>query len=76
MPFGMRIAVPTFQMFAHEVYRRLGFVFTHVDDFLVASTSAEEQHGLLRPLFLSLSFISLFSVLRLHLFKTTLYTMN
>lgn len=55
MPFGLRNAAQTFQRFMDSVTRGLPFVFTYVDDLLVASTSSEEHLNHLRLLFQRLS---------------------
>ncbi|BHF81248.1 hypothetical protein SprV_0702437800 [Sparganum proliferum] len=43
MPFGLRNASQTFQRFADRVLRGLPFVYACIDDFLVASSTAEEH---------------------------------
>ncbi len=43
MPFGLRNAAQTFQRFMDQVLRSLPFVYTYIDDLLVASRSAEEH---------------------------------
>ncbi|BHF82990.1 hypothetical protein SprV_0802613100 [Sparganum proliferum] len=43
MPFGLRSAVQTFQMFIDRVLRGLPFVYAYIDDLLVASRNAEEH---------------------------------
>ncbi|BHF80912.1 hypothetical protein SprV_0702404000 [Sparganum proliferum] len=43
MPFGLCNASQTFQMFADKVLRGLPFVYTYIDDLLVASSNAEEH---------------------------------
>ncbi|BHF85630.1 hypothetical protein SprV_1002879900 [Sparganum proliferum] len=43
MPFGLRNASQTFQMFVDSVLRGLPFVYTYIDDLLVASSTAEEH---------------------------------
>ena len=37
MPFGLRNAAQSFQRFMDEVTRGLPFVFTYIDDLLIAS---------------------------------------
>lgn len=51
IPFGLRNAAETFQMFISEVCRVLRFVFAYVDAILVASASAEVNRQHLRLLF-------------------------
>lgn len=43
MPFGLRNSAQTFQRFINEVFSGLDFVFTYVDDILIASEN-EIQH--------------------------------
>nr|VZI02841.1 unnamed protein product [Spirometra erinaceieuropaei] len=43
MPFGLRNASQTFQRFVDRVLRGLPFVYAYIDDFLVASSTAEEH---------------------------------
>ena len=51
MPFGLRNAASTFQRFIDEVVRVLNFVFTYVDDLLVASNTEENYVKQLSQLF-------------------------
>ena len=55
MPFGLRNAAQTFQLFIDDVCRGLDFVFVYLDDILVASRSLEEHLQHLRALFQRLS---------------------
>ena len=41
MPFGLRNAAQTFQRFIDEVFRGLDFVYTYLDDCLIASPDKE-----------------------------------
>ena len=43
MPFGLCNAAQTFQRFIDSIFRDLPFVFTYIDDILVASRSEEEH---------------------------------
>nr|VZI30591.1 unnamed protein product [Spirometra erinaceieuropaei] len=43
MPFGLRNAAQTFKRFIDRVLRGLPFVYTYIDDLLVASRNAEEH---------------------------------
>lgn len=43
MPFGLRNAAQTFQRFIDEVLRGLPFVFTYIDDLLIASESTAQH---------------------------------
>ena len=43
MPFGLRNAAQTFQRFIDEVLRGFDFVYTYIDDLLIASSSPEEH---------------------------------
>ena len=51
MPFGLRNAAQTFQRFMDIVFRGLDFVFTYIDDVLIASASPEEHLEHLRTVF-------------------------
>ena len=55
MPFGLRNAAQSFQRFMDEVTRGLPFVFTYIDDLLIASETPEEHEHHLRTLFTRLS---------------------
>ncbi|BHF78009.1 hypothetical protein SprV_0602111900 [Sparganum proliferum] len=54
MPFGLRNASQTFQMFVDRVLRGLPFVYAYIDDLLVASSTAEEHMEHLATVFDSL----------------------
>ena len=43
MPFGLRNAAQTFQRFIDEVLRGFDYVYTYIDDLLIASSSPEEH---------------------------------
>lgn len=43
MTFGLRNAAQTFQRYLHQALRDLDFVFSYIDDILIASSSAEEH---------------------------------
>ena len=43
IPFGLHNAAQTFQCFIDEVLRGLDFVYTYIDDLLIASSSPEEH---------------------------------
>ncbi|PIK35199.1 pol polyprotein [Apostichopus japonicus] len=51
MPFGLRNAAQTFQRFIDQVLRGLPFVFTYIDDLLIASNTKEEHEQHLRAIF-------------------------
>ena len=51
MPFGLRNAAQTFQRFMDRVLRGLDFVYTYIDDVLIASPDAEEHKRHLRLVF-------------------------
>lgn len=51
MPFGLRNAAQTFQRFMNQVLFGLDFVFTYLDDVLIASHSTEEHKEHLRTVF-------------------------
>lgn len=51
MPFGLRNSAQTFQRFINEVFDGLDFVFTYVDDILVASKNEEEHFNHLHQVF-------------------------
>src|SRR5450830_1451924 len=53
MPFGLKNAAQTFQRLMDRLFRRLPFVFTYLDDNLIASTTLEEHWDHLRQ-FLSI----------------------
>ena len=51
MPFGLRNAAQTFQRFIDHVFRDFDFVFSYIDDILVASNDASEHMSHLRMVF-------------------------
>nr|CDS27662.2 gag pol polyprotein [Hymenolepis microstoma] len=51
MPFGLRNAAQSFQRFMDQVFRGLDFVFTYIDDVLIASSNSEEHKQHLRQVF-------------------------
>nr|CDS33596.1 gag pol polyprotein [Hymenolepis microstoma] len=51
MPFGLRNAAQPFQRFMDQVFRGLDFVFTYIDDVLIASSNPEEHKQHLRQVF-------------------------
>lgn len=55
MSFGLRNAPATFMRFVHEVFRGLPFVFSYLDDTLVASSDMESHRAHLREVFDRLS---------------------
>ena len=55
MPFGLKGAAQTFQRLMDSVLRGMSFLFTYLDDILVASGSALQHQGHLRQLFERLS---------------------
>ena len=55
MPFGLKGAAQTFQRLMDSVLRGMPFLFTYLDDILVASDSALLHQGHLRQLFGRLS---------------------
>nr|CDS27572.2 gag pol polyprotein [Hymenolepis microstoma] len=51
MPFGIRNATQSFQRFMDQVFRGLDFVFTYIDDVLIASSNPDEHKQHLRQVF-------------------------
>lgn len=51
MPFGLRNAGQTFQRFMNEVLKDLPFIFTYLDDILIASKNTDEHLLHLRKVF-------------------------
>jgi hypothetical protein len=51
MPFGLMNAAQTFQRLMDRLFRHLPFVFTYLDDHLIASASLEEHMEHLRQFF-------------------------
>nr|CDS28369.1 gag pol polyprotein [Hymenolepis microstoma] len=43
MPFDLRDAAQSFQRFMDQVFRGLDFVFTYIDDVLIASFNLDEH---------------------------------
>lgn len=55
MPFGLRNAAQTFQIFMDEVVRGLDFCYCYIDDILIFSRSSEEHKANLKTLLSRLS---------------------
>ena len=51
MPFGLNTAPQTFQRFMDSIFWDLDFVFSYIDDLLIASSSPEEHLHHLRIVF-------------------------
>ncbi len=51
MPFGLRNATQTFQLFMDSILKHLPFVFFYLDDIINASHSLEEYIEHLRQIF-------------------------
>ena len=51
MPFGLRNAAQTFQRFIDQVLHGLDFVYTYIDDLLIASYNEDDHESHLRTLF-------------------------
>jgi hypothetical protein len=51
MPFGLRNAAQTFQRLMDKLFRHLPFVFTYLDDHIIASRTLEEHIEHLRQFF-------------------------
>jgi hypothetical protein len=51
MPFGLRNAAQTFQLFMEKLFKQLPFVFCYLDDLIIASHTLEEHHEHLRQIF-------------------------
>ncbi|CAA9997552.1 unnamed protein product [Nesidiocoris tenuis] len=51
LPFGLKNAAQSFQRFLHSILRNLTFVYSYIDDILVASSSEEEHKDHLDQLF-------------------------
>ena len=56
MSFGLCNAAQTFQRFIDEVLRGFDFVYTYIDDLLIASSSPEEHIQHLRLVLTSMTF--------------------
>jgi Reverse transcriptase (RNA-dependent DNA polymerase) len=46
MPFGLRIAAQTFQGLMDQLFRHLPFIFTYLDDHLIASRTAPNTNNI------------------------------
>ncbi|OXU27637.1 hypothetical protein TSAR_004166 [Trichomalopsis sarcophagae] len=51
MPFGLRTASQTFQLYINRALGDLDFVYIYIDDILIASDSLEQHHKHLRAVF-------------------------
>jgi RNase H-like domain found in reverse transcriptase/Reverse transcriptase (RNA-dependent DNA polymerase) len=51
MLFGLKNATQTFQRLMDKIFRHLKFLFTYLDDHLIASCTLEEHHQHLREFF-------------------------
>lgn len=51
MPFGLRNAAQSFQRFINEILAGLDFVFSYIDDLLIASSTTEEHKRHLKTVF-------------------------
>ena len=51
MSFGLRNAPATFQRFVHNVFRGFDFIFSYLDDNLIASETLEEHKQQLKSVF-------------------------
>jgi hypothetical protein len=51
MPFGLRNAAQTFQRLMDKLFRHLSFIFTYLDDHIIASRTLEEHLDHLRQFF-------------------------
>jgi transposase InsO family protein len=51
MPFGLKNAAQTFQRLMDKIFSHLPFLFTYLDDHLIASRTLEEHHRHLRQFF-------------------------
>lgn len=51
MTFGMRNAAQTFQRFVHSILRGFDFVFSYIDDFIIASKNQNEHEMHLEKIF-------------------------
>lgn len=51
MPFGLRNSAATFQRFMNEITRDMDYVFTYIDDILIASKDEDEHYNHLSSLF-------------------------
>jgi hypothetical protein len=48
MPFGLRNTAHAFQRFMDRLFKHLPFVFTYLNDHIIASHTLEENHDHLR----------------------------
>jgi Reverse transcriptase (RNA-dependent DNA polymerase) len=55
MPFGLKNAAQTFQRLMDRIFQHLPFLFTYLDDHLIASRTLEEHHCHLQQFFALLS---------------------
>ncbi|GFR12748.1 retrovirus-related Pol polyprotein from transposon 17.6 [Trichonephila clavata] len=55
MPFGLRNAGQTFQLYIHQVLSNLDFYIPYFDDILIASNNVEQHKQHLKQVFESLS---------------------
>jgi hypothetical protein len=51
MPFGLKNAAQTFQLLMDRIFCQLSFLFSYLDDHLIASRTLEEHHQHLRQFF-------------------------
>jgi hypothetical protein len=51
MPFGLKNATQTFQRLMDRIFCQLSFLFSYLDDHLIASRSLEDRHQHLRQFF-------------------------
>ncbi len=51
MPFRLRNAAHTFQRFMDRLFKHLPFMFTYLDDHIIASRTLEEHHDHIRQFF-------------------------
>ena len=51
MPFGLRNAAQTFQLFIDKVLQDLSFCYAYLDDVLITSTTCDEHEKHLRIVF-------------------------
>lgn len=51
MPFGLKNAAQSFQLFINQVLMGLDFTFAYIDDILIASSSAQEHEQHIKAVF-------------------------
>lgn len=51
LPFGLKNAAQSFQRYLHAILRHLPFVYSYIDDLLIASSSESEHEDHLHQLF-------------------------